>query len=114
MAGFTFYAAGPEIKKGNLKFPYSLMLSVMSNVVMKSRINPERKTTSAIFSYRCTAFLPLRIDKYDKILLVMNIRIATAVNSSITDVSLLVRSLSDVNTTKQSPSSVDEALSMCG
>jgi len=39
---------------------------------------------------------------------------ATAVNSSISEPSLLSLSRSDVSTTKQSPSKVDDAFSMCG
>jgi hypothetical protein len=47
-------------------------------------------------------------------LLVKNIRIAKAVNSSITETSLNLLPLSEVSTTKHNPSKVAEVLRMCG
>lgn len=86
----------------------------MSIVVTNRKMRPVRKTTSAIFSYLGVASLLLRMERYDNMLLAMNMIMAPAVNSSMSEASLALVTCIDVSTTKQSPSSVDDAVRMWG
>ena len=91
-----------------------ITLNAMSIVVTNREMRPVRKTTSATFSYFGVASRLLRMERYDKILLAMNMIIAPAVNSSIREASLELVTCIDVSTTKQSPSSVEDAVRMWG
>jgi hypothetical protein len=89
------------------------MLKLIIIVATNKKISPERNTTSATRSYAGLDVLLLRIERYESILLTINNRIAIAVHSSMYDASWYLLTLSDVSTTKQSPTSVDEAESIC-
>jgi hypothetical protein len=95
-------------------FLHCNMLKLIIIVATNKKISPERNTTSATLSYAGLDVLLLRIERYESILLTINNRIAIAVHSSMYDASWYLLTLSDVSTTKQSPTSVDEAESICG
>ncbi len=79
-------------------------------MIIKSKKSPNRKTISAILSNLSIERLLLRIDKYEKTQLAKNTIIAIEVRSSITDSSLNLFNLSEVNTTKHNPNKVAEVL----
>jgi ABC-type uncharacterized transport system ATPase subunit len=90
------------------------MLNEKSIVVRKSKPSPQRKRMSAISSHILTRLkLPL-IDIKESPQLAINNRVVKAVNSSIKVSCDIFNSLMDVNTTKQRPRRLDDALRMCG
>jgi len=54
------------------------------------------------------------MDKKERMQLAMNKMMATVVNSSMIVLPEMFNSLSEVSTTKQSPSKLEEAFNMCG
>lgn len=90
------------------------MLNEKSNVVINSSDNPARKKISAIFSSLPLFLIEPLIDKKERIQLAIKNMMATVVNSSIIVLPEILSSLSDVSTTKQSPSKLEEAFKICG
>lgn len=85
----------------------------MTIVVINKTESPVIKKKSAIFSYFIPSLpLLLRIDKNDKILLVIKATVAIAVNSSIIDVCFNFKTFREVKTIKQRPSRFDEVFSI--
>jgi len=83
-------------------------------MVTKRQINPVKKIISATFSYLLLFSDLLRIERNDKILLVMKRMVATEVHSSINVVPLNFRTFNEVSTRKQIPSKFAEVFKMCG
>ena len=90
------------------------MLNENNKVVTNSKKSPVRKKISAIFSSRPLFFMVPFIDKKERIQLAINKKIAAVVNSSIIVLPEILNNLSEVSTTKQSPSKLEEAFKMCG
>lgn len=89
-------------------------MNVINIAVTKRRINPERKTKSAISSKRKFIRFFERIEIKDRILLAMKkIKANEAASSMIVD-SFKLRTWIEVITIKQSPSRLDEAFKICG
>ena len=81
----------------------------MSIAVANKENNPKRNIMSAIFSYQALRFF-LRMEKKERILLVMNKKIATAVTSSITVDTFKLRTLMEERIRKHIPKRLDEVL----
>ena len=90
------------------------MLNEKRSVVTNRRNNPTRKKISAIFSNLPLFFIVPLMDKKESMQLVINKNIAAVVSSSIIVLPEMFNSLSEVSTTKQSPSKLEEAFKMCG
>jgi hypothetical protein len=90
------------------------MLKEKSIVVRKSKPKPQRKRISATFSNILPRLkLPL-MDIKESMQLAINNSVVKEVNSSIKVSCESFNSLIDVNTTKQRPRRLDEALRICG
>ena len=83
-------------------------------MVTNRQINPVKKITSATDSYRLLFSDLLRIERKDKILLLMNRIVATEVHSSINVVPFNFKTFNEVSTRKQIPNKLDEAFRICG
>jgi hypothetical protein len=98
-----------------MKKRYLMMLKVTIIVVKKRTMSPDKNKTSASFSNRLlvdsASFLMAR---KEKIQLLINSTMATAVVSSIILTSPILDTLMEVSTIKQRPSRLAEVLSMCG
>jgi hypothetical protein len=68
---------------------------------------------SAKFSYRALNLFVLRMERKERMLLVINISMASVVISSIIVVSCSFSTFSEVSTRKQNPRRFDEVLSIC-
>lgn len=90
------------------------MSNVISIVVTKSKNSPERKITSATFSKRSLFDFLLRIDRKESTLLIINMTMATEVNSSIIVFPFRLSTLKDVRTIKQNPNRLEEVFKMWG
>ncbi len=91
-----------------------MTLKEKSKVVTNNNDNPARKNISARFSSLPLFLIEPLIDKKDRIQLAINSMIATVVNSSIIVLPEILRSLSDVSTTKQRPNRLEDAFKICG
>jgi hypothetical protein len=96
-----------------LGLPQLIILNAISIVVINNRIRPIKKIMSAKFSYRAPNLFVLRMERKERMLLVINISMASAVISSIIVVSCSFSTFSEVSTRKQNPSRFDEVLSIC-
>lgn len=76
---------------------------------MNSSAKPARKKISATFSSLLLFLIEPLMDKKERIQLAMNRMMANVVSSSMIVLPLMFRSLSEVSTTKQSPSRLDDA-----
>jgi hypothetical protein len=83
-------------------------------MVINRQINPAKKMLSAIFSYWLLFSDLLRIDRKDKMLLLINRIVAIEVHSSINVVPLSFKTFKEVSTRKQMPSKLAEVFKMCG
>lgn len=81
---------------------------------MKRQIRPDKKIISAMFSYLVDFFEVLRIERNDKILLLIKRIAAIEVHSSIKVVSFNFNTFKDVSTKKQMPSKLAELFKMWG
>ena len=73
-------------------------------MVMNRQLNPDKKIISAAFSYFADFAEMLRIDRKDKILLLIKRMAATEVHSSINVVPFNFNTFNEANTRKQIPS----------
>ena len=89
-----------------------IILNEKSKVVINNSDNPARKKISATFSSLPLFLIEPLIDKKDRIQLAINSMMAAVVNSSIIVLPEILSSLSDVSTTKQSPSKFEDAFNM--
>ena len=89
-----------------------IILNEKSKVVINNNDNPARKKISATFSSLPLFLIEPLIDKKDRIQLAINSMMAAVVNSSIIVLPEILSSLSDVSTTKQSPSKFEDAFNM--
>lgn len=90
------------------------MLNEKSKVVTNNSDNPARKNISAIFSSLPLFLMEPLMDKKERIQAAIKSMTATVVNSSIIVLPAMFNNLSDVNTTKQSPSKLEDAFKICG
>jgi len=93
---------------------YFIKLNVTIIIVIKRQINPVKKIISATFSKWIPFTDLLRIERKDKILLLINRTVAIDVHSSINVVPLNFKTFKEVNTRKQIPSKLAEVFKMCG
>jgi len=85
------------------------MLNENSSVVTNNKDKPARKRISAILSSLPLFLMEPLIDKKERIQLAMNNMMAIVVSSSIMVLPAMLSNLSDVSTTKQSPSRFEDA-----
>ena len=90
------------------------MLNEKSKVVTNNSDNPARKNISAMFSSLPLFLMEPLMDKKERIQAAIKSMTATVVNSSIIVLPAMFNNLSDVNTTKQSPSKLEDAFKICG
>lgn len=91
------------------------IISSKNKIVIKKILKrPVRKAYSATVSYISARFVLLRIDRNAHKQLVINSTNEMAVTSSIIVTELNLKSLIDVNTTKQNPRKLEEAFNICG
>jgi len=83
-----------------------------SKVVTNIRKRPVRKNISAICSYLGPNFEVDRMERKERMLLIMKKRIAPPVNSSINEASHNLPILREVSTMKHNPSRLDEVFSI--
>ena len=83
-------------------------------MVMNKQLRPVKKIISATFSYLADFSETLRMDRKDKILLIINRIVATEVHSSMNVVPLNFNTFIDVNTRKQIPSKLADVFKICG
>lgn len=83
-------------------------------MVTKRQISPDRKIISAMLSYLADFSEVLRIERNDKILLLIKRIVATEVHSSIKVVPFNFNTFKEVSTKKQIPSKLAEVFKMCG
>ena len=91
-----------------------MTLNENSSVVTNNKDNPARKKISAIFSSFPLFLIEPLIDKKERTQLAINSMIAMVVSSSIIVLPAMLSSLSEVRTTKQSPSRFEDAFNICG
>ena len=91
-----------------------MMLNEKSKVVTNNSDNPARKNISAMFSSLPLFLMEPLMDKKERIQAAIKSMTATVVNSSIIVLPAMFNNLSDVNTTKQSPSKLEDAFKICG
>ena len=92
---------------------YFIKLNVTIIMVIKRQINPVKKIISATFSYWILFSDLLRIERKDKILLLINRIVAIEVHSSINVVPLNFKTFKEVSTRKQIPNKFAEVFKMC-
>ena len=90
------------------------MLNEKSKVVTNNSDNPARKNISATFSSLLLFLIDPLMDKKERIQLVIKKIMASVVNSSISVLPAMFNNLSEVSTTKQSPSKLEDAFKICG
>jgi hypothetical protein len=90
------------------------MLKEKSKVVTNKSDNPARKNISAIFSSLPLFLMEPLIDKKERMQAAIKAMMASVVSSSIIVLPAMFKSLSDVSTTKQSPSKLEDAFKICG
>jgi len=101
------------LKDENIYTNYLIISKVITIVVVNKTERPVIKKNSAVFSYLIlNLLLLLRIERNDKILLIIKEIVAIAVNSSINDVCFNFKTFCDVKTIKQRPSKFDEVFSI--
>jgi hypothetical protein len=91
-----------------------MILNEKSNVVTNNNDNPARKNVSAIFSSLPLFLMEPFMDKKERMQAAIKSMMAIVVNSSMMVLPAMFKSLSDVSTTKQSPSKLEDAFNMCG
>ena len=91
-----------------------MMLNEKSKVVTNNSDNPARKNISAMFSSLPLFLMEPLMDKKERMQAAINMMIASVVSSSMIVLPAIFNNLSDVNTTKQSPSKLEDAFNMCG
>lgn len=101
-------------RKKGIKIFQAIILNEKSKVVTKSSDNPARKNISAMFSSLPLFLIEPLIDKKERIQAAIKNMMATVVNSSIIVLPAIFNNLSDVSTTKQSPSKLEDAFKMWG
>ena len=90
-----------------------MISKVITIVVINKTERPVIKKTSAVFSYLIlNLLLLLRIERNEKILLIIKEIVAIAVNSSINDVCFNFKTLREVKTIKQIPNRFDEVFNI--
>jgi hypothetical protein len=90
------------------------MLNEKRRVVTNNNDNPARKNTSAIFSNLPLFLIEPLIDKKERMQLAIKNMMATVVNSSMIVLPAMFNNLSEVSTTKQSPSKLEDAFKIWG
>jgi hypothetical protein len=90
------------------------MLNEKSKVVTNNNDNPARKKISAILSSLPLFLIEPLMDKNERMQAAIKNMMATVVNSSMIVLPEMLSSLREVNTTKQSPSKLEDAFNMCG
>ena len=90
-----------------------MISKVITIVVINKTERPVIKKNSAVFSYLILNFLLLlRIERNEKILLIIKEIVAIAVRSSINDVCCNFKTFRDVKTIKQIPNRFDEVFNI--
>lgn len=90
-----------------------MISKVITIVVINKTERPVIKKTSAVFSYLIlNLLLLLRIERNEKILLIIKEIVAIAVNSSINDVCFNFKTFREVKTIKQIPKRFDEVFNI--
>jgi hypothetical protein len=90
-----------------------MISKVITIVVINKTERPVIKKNSAVFSYLIlNLLLLLRIERNDKILLIIKEIVAIAVSSSINDVCCNFKTFRDVKTIKQIPNRFDEVFNI--
>ena len=90
-----------------------MISKVITIVVINKTERPVIKKTSAVFSYLIlNLLLLLRIERNEKILLIIKEIVAIAVNSSIIDICFNFKTLREVKTIKQIPKRFDEVFNI--
>ena len=91
-----------------------MMRSINKIVITKINTRPPRKAYSAMVSYIAARLLLLRIERNAHRLLNIKITKQPPVISSIKEVSVRLKNLSDVKTKKQKPRKLDEVFNIWG
>jgi hypothetical protein len=91
-----------------------MILSINKIVITKITTSPPRKENSASVSYIIERLDLLRIDRNAHRQLNINITKQPPVISSMKEVSVTSKNLSDVRTRKQNPRKFEEEFSICG
>lgn len=90
------------------------MLKEKSKVVINNNASPARKKTSAILSSLPLFLIEPLMDKKERMQLAIKSMIAPVVSSSMMVLPAIFNNLSEVSTTKHSPSKLEDAFKMCG
>ena len=93
-----------------------MTISKVIIIVAKNiKTSPAKKAKSAMVSYFFASDeIELRIERKDKIQLIIKLTIVTAVNSSMYVVAFSFNNFNEVSTTKQIPRRLEEAFKICG
>ena len=89
-----------------------MILNVTNMVIINKEKSPSRKIISAVFSKRSLFPFLLLMDRNESTLLNINIKMATAVNSSISVLPSRFNNFSEVRTIKQIPSRLEDVVRM--